>query len=259
MKPISLLTILTLFFTFNIGLQAQPKSLAIMGANTNKSASGIMDKILSAHGIANWKKQRTLSFTIPKGEEKEVHTIDIRNRKDRVVGNSFSMGFNGESTWILNLDDSKKRNPKLYHNLMFYFYAMPFVLADAGITYEMAEPIMVKGVSYPGIKISFADGIGASSKDNYFVHYNATTYKMEWLGYTFTFGSDVTSNKVNWIHYGEWQDVKGVLLPKSISWHNFKDGKIKEAKNTVLFNEVKLLDKVDASLSEIPEKAKIIE
>ena len=48
--------------------------------------------------------------------------------------------------------------PKFYYNLMFYFYAMPFILADDGIVYEDVKPLDIEGKSYPGIKISYESG-----------------------------------------------------------------------------------------------------
>ena len=60
-------------------------------------------------------------------------------------------------------------NPKFYYNLMFYFYAMPFILADDGIKYTDAEPLVFEGKSYPGIKISYEAGVGESPEDEYVI------------------------------------------------------------------------------------------
>ena len=93
-----------------------------------------LGKIFEKHGgITTWKKAQILSFN--KGEE--VHTVSLHSRKTVVNTPEYSLGFDGKEVW---LDEVKKGafkgNPAFYYNLYFYFYAMPFVLADDGISYE---------------------------------------------------------------------------------------------------------------------------
>ena len=126
------------------------------------------------------------------------------------------------------------------HNLMFYFYAMPFVLADSGIKYDTTEDLKIDNKTYPGIKITFDSGVGSSPGDEYYLHYDPETYKMTWLGYRATFDGNKQPEQPNWINYDDWEAVDGILLPKAITWHAVKDGVIKEAKNTVNFENVSL-------------------
>jgi len=81
-------------------------------------------------------------------------------------------------------DSTSNGNPEFYYNVMFYFYAMPFVLADDGIIYGDIAPLEFEGTAYPGISISYKEGVGSSSKDEYFIYYNPETYQMaiKWLG-----------------------------------------------------------------------------
>ena len=53
---------------------------------------------------------------------------------------------------------------------MFYFYAMPFILADDGIIYEDVAALKFEGKSYPGIKISYESGVGESPEDEYILY-----------------------------------------------------------------------------------------
>lgn len=81
-------------------------------------------------GLSVWRKMQTLSFN--KGEE--VHTADLRYRKTVVNTPKYSLGFNGKEVWLSEAEKGTyKGNPAFYYNLYFYFYAMPFVLADNGI------------------------------------------------------------------------------------------------------------------------------
>lgn len=217
-------------------------------------------KVFEAHGgLENWKEKRTLTFTIPKPEAAETHTIDLYDRRDKIEMPEASMGFDGDKVWLMDGNDSYKGNPAMYHNLMFYFYTMPWVLADDGISYDEAEPLQFEGTSYPGIHFSFDAGIGASPKDDFYLYYEPETHQMAWLGYTFTFGSDSTSEDVSYIRYADWMKVDDVMLPKTLTWYNNEGITIKDAKDPVPFENVSLSEtaKPDA-FYEMPENAKAV-
>lgn len=175
-----------------------------------------ISKVFTTHGgIDAWRKAKVLSFN--KG--KEVHTVDLQTRKTVVNHPKYSLGFDGNEIW---LDEEKKgdfkSNPAFYYNLYFYFYAMPFVLADDGIRYENAAGISADGITYPGIKISYKANVGASPDDNYIIYYHPETHQMEWLAYTVTFKSKKTSDRYNLIKYNKWINVNGLILPEEITW-----------------------------------------
>ena len=46
------------------------------------------------------------------------------------------------------------------------------------------------------------------------------------------------SDNVRWIHYADWQEVNGLVLPKSITWHNYEGRKILEPASTITFESV---------------------
>jgi len=176
----------------------------------------VLGKVFEKHGgIDNWRKAKTLSFN--KGEE--AHTIDLQSRKTIIQSPKYSLGYDGKEVWLSEKDSGAYRgDPAFYHNLFFYFYAMPFVLADDGIIYEDAEAITFEGKKYPGIKISYEANIGTSPDDNYIIYYDAETCQMQWLAYTVTFRSKSPSDKYNLIKYGEWETVNSLILPKTITW-----------------------------------------
>ena len=179
-------------------------------------------KVFAKHGgINTWRKAQVLSFN--KGEE--VHTTDLHSRKIVINSPKYSIGFDGNEVW---LDEEKEGNYKgnkdFYYNLYFYFYAMPFVLADNGITYDKVDDLTFEETNYPGYKISYASDKGTSPDDNYIVYYNPKTYQMEWLAYTVTFKSKSPSDKYRLIKYNKWENVNGLVLPKELTWYK-KDEK----------------------------------
>ena len=238
------------------------KKEAIVSNDTIESAIEVktypdaLEKVFKAHGgVAKWKEQQTLTYVVPKPNNPETHTVDLQNRNERIDTPKYSIGFDGKA-WVLNGEESYKGNPEFYHNLMFYFYAMPFVLADDGIIYSETDDLVFEGKSYPGIRISYNEGVGISPKDEYFLHYDAETHQMQWLGYTVTYRSGEKSDKVNWIRYNDWATYSGLTLPNSISWYKVEEGTITELRNTVPFEKVNVSDKaLSADFYNKPEKA----
>ncbi|MEM9076883.1 MAG: DUF6503 family protein [Bacteroidota bacterium] len=220
-----------------------------------------LGKVIEKHGgLDVWKQQRTLVYALQKPDFREVHTIDLYSRKDRIDTEIFSMGFDGENAWLLDADKKYTGNAGFYHNLIFYFYAMPFVLADSGIVYTDTEDLVFEGKSYPGIEISYESGVGASSKDQYYIHYDPDTYQMAWLGYTVTYRSGEVSDNVKWIRYDDWTTVDGLVLPNSISWHKYEGRNLLEPANTLPFESASLSKEAkDAGFYEKPEGGEFVE
>lgn len=180
-----------------------------------------LGKVFQTHGgIKAWRKAQILSFN----KDDEVHTADLQTRKTVINHPKYSLGFDGKNVW---LDEEKegdyKGNPEFYYNLYFYFYAMPFVLADDGIEYEKVAAISYEGVNYPGYKISYKANVGNSPDDNYIVYYNPKTYQMEWLAYTVTFKSKQPNENYHIIKYNTWENVNGLVLPQEIIWYDMDE------------------------------------
>lgn len=200
-----------------------------------------LQNILNAHGgLDSWDGYKTLSFTIPGEPISEVHTIDLHSRKDRVDRDSVALGFDGNSVWLHDPGNNYTGKPEFYHNLMFYFYAMPFVLADPGIIYEETEALVVNDTTYAGLQISFEPQTGVSANDEYYLYYDTQNYQMRWLGYTATFGAEEKSDQITYIAYNDWQTVGEVVLPRSITWYASENGKPTTPRRTVNFENLSL-------------------
>ncbi|WP_179352605.1 DUF6503 family protein [Winogradskyella vidalii] len=219
-------------------------------------------KVFDAHGgIDAWNKMHTLSFTITKPTGKEKTTKDLKTRAELIETPTYSQGFDGETLWINEKDgNAYKGKPQFYKGLMFYFYGMPFVFGDNGISYEETESLVFEGKTYPGILISYEAGVGESSDDQYKIFYDAETGQMEWLAYTVTFGKPEGSPDFHFIRYNNWQTVNGLVIPKSIDWYNYENNLPTEKRNTVEFTDVVLSEEaLDMSMFSRPESAKVID
>lgn len=180
-----------------------------------------LNKVFTAHGgYGNWNKMKQLSFTLPKKNTSESHLIALKSRKTIIRATDYTIGFNGKEVWMNKDGKFPVERTRFYHNLYFYFYAMPFILSDKGIEYEKIIDLEFEGVKYPGYKISYQSNIGDSPDDNYFVYYDKETFQMKWLGYTVTYGDDKPNTEIHYINYNDWETVNGLLLPKSLQWYN---------------------------------------
>ncbi len=185
-----------------------------------------LQKIFAKHGgLDAWQKMHAMSYEIVSEEDgNEAQFIDLKNRREKIEAPTFITGYDGNDFWLDADTSIYKGNPIFYHNLMFYFYAMPFVLADDGINYNETAPLEFEGTTYPGFQITYNNDVGVSPKDEYFIHYDPETFQMAWLGYTVTYFSNAKSKKIKWIRYDDWKKVSGLVLPNSMSWYDLVDG-----------------------------------
>ncbi|MEP5614420.1 MAG: DUF6503 family protein [Cyclobacteriaceae bacterium] len=232
----------------------QQSEAQVATAPVTSHHSETISKIFEAHGgYANWASMKQLSYM--KGGESTI--TNLENRKIKLVSDEMTVGFDGENVWVTpdTVDASRSR---FYHNLYFYFYAMPFVVGDPGAFYEDVESMEIKGATYNGVKVSYGEGVGDSPDDFYIIWYNPETYKMEWLMYTVTFRSGEANENYRLIKYDQWGDVEGVNLPTTIQWHTYEEGVVGDMRNEVLFEEIKLSTEAPSEdLFEMPEGAQI--
>lgn len=247
--PLVLLTILLITGCKNNeeGRRPLPKDISQTDITTSIYPENI-SKVFDAHGgIDNWNTMKTLSFSINRPNGKEVITTDLKTRAERIDAPTYTLGFDGIKLWVDEKEGvGYQGNGRFYKGLMFYFYAMPFVLADNGIIYNKAKPLNFEGKTYPGILISYEPGIGVSPDDQYVIYYDSKTGQMQWLSYTVTFGKDEKSKDFYFIRYNNWQIINGLLMPESMDWYNCENNLPIDKRNTVIFSDV-LLSKEQAN------------
>lgn len=205
-----------------------------------------MTSVLEKHGgINNWNAFNTLTYEFEKKGIIEKQIIDLKSRRIRIEQEKFNIGFDGNEAWVEQLDtNTYKGNARFYHNLYFYFYSMPFVLADNGIKYSKTEALSIDSIEYPGIKISYNQSVGDSPEDNYVLYYDKKTKQAEWLGYTVTYFNGMPTDKLHYLKFESWQNVNGLLLPKTLAWYNLDiENNTKKVKSKMTFKNVKLSSK----------------
>lgn len=249
----------TFLFLFIVVFACQPtkKEASVIQEPTYvkpKHHSEAIANVFKAHGgFEAWSKMKSLSYL--KGDEQTV--TNLKNRKIRLESPKMTVGYDGSDVWVLP-DSADASRARFYHNLFFYFYAMPFVVGDPGAYYEDVPMKEILGKNYKGVKVSYGAGIGDAPDDNYIVWYDPDSYQMEWLMYTVTYRSSEPSDNYSLIRYAEWVEVNGLTLPQSFQWYEYKNDSVGQPTRIAEFQNIEVTDVAPSeSLFEKPEGSQI--
>jgi hypothetical protein len=241
----------------------QPETVQV---DVSKYPQGLQDVFQTHGGLQKWSEMQTLTYTMPKETGYEIHTVDLKNRNTLVEGPGFKLGSDTGKVWIAQDTVAfPVERARFYHNLMFYFYAMPFILADDGIVYSDAPALVKDGISYTGLKIGYKANVGDSPDDEYVLYYHPETKRMEWLSYTVTYGKNEKSPNFKFIRYGDWQEVNGLILPQTLNWYNVENNLPTTVQTEGPYAAVKFtkvdLDKagMDAGFYKMPKNGKLVD
>ena len=191
------------------------------GRQEEKSLN-LFEKAIAAHGgIEKWKNQKQFSFTVTshRGDQssQEEITTDLNKRYERIRGDGYELGYDGENYWQTREDTSmQKKNTRFIINLQFYFLAMPFVLTDPGVNIEEMGTGSMAGKEYDVLKATFDAGTGVAPEDQYILYLDPKTHKLAYMLYSVTYFNKENAEKYNANHYASWQEVDGLLLPEKI-------------------------------------------
>lgn len=219
-----------------------------------------LQKVFEAHGgLEKWNEMNSLTYRYRRGERREVHQVDLKSRKVRLEGGDWVIGFDGKEVWVSPSKASYGGNSaRFYHNLIFYFFSMPFVLSDPGIKYETLDPTTIKGKKFDRIRITFNDGVGDAPKDEYIICFDPTTYEMEWLYYTVTYFSNEVGSSYNALHYDKWEEVNGLKLPTLMIGYKTSGDSVTEKRYESYFENIEISSALyNPLIFEIPEAAEI--
>lgn len=211
-------------------------------------------KVFDAHGgYESWTNLKTLSYE--SGGSKTL--VDLQNRYTRIESESQTVGFDGENVWVYPPSENADRQ-RMRYNLMFYFYAFPFVVGDPGVNYEVLEEVELEGKIYNSVKVSYNSGVGDSPNDSYIICSDPQTNQMQWLMYTATFGGE-SKDRYSLIKYEGWQNFAGVLLPTSLQWYGYAEGVVGEPRGeATTFENIQVSEEYPAmSNFEMPEGASV--
>lgn len=184
-------------------------------AENTRSYPDYFLEVMDAHGgLDQWNKFGSMQFQLTSNGNIETHIIDLKNRKNLINGNTFSIGYDGKQVWV---SPEKAAYPgksaRFYHNLYFYFYTIPFVLSDPGVKYEQLGNMELQEKKYNVIGVTFEDGVGKTPEDEYRLLIDPETNLMEWLLYTVTFFDGQESDNFNALNYKKLSGAPEPAVP----------------------------------------------
>lgn len=209
-----------------------------------------MNQVLEAHGGLNvWDQKGSVSFQMDyiRGDDtttEQFHT-DLKSRREKISGKGYTMGFDGEDYWQV-LEDStlEPKNVRFLTNLQFYFFAIPFVLADPGVNYENLGEKRFNQETYDLIRVTFDNGTGVASEDQYLLYLDQATHRLAILQYSVTFFNPENAEKYNTLEYGNYREVDGLLVPGEMkglkldeSTGQYVDGNRKKVFTNISFSD----------------------
>ncbi len=196
--------------------QAEADAPALM--KVAKEVSPLLNPVLEAHGgIQAWDEFGALSFVAQYGSDRqESFLLDLISRQERIVGAGYTLGYDGVNYWQVLEGETKPKNPEFLINLQFYFFGMPFVLADEGVNISTLPNRSIAGKEYEVLKATFGDGVGVASKDQYLLMIDPDSKQLSYLLYSVTYFDAGRAERYNAAHYAEWQEVNGLQVPKTM-------------------------------------------
>jgi len=257
MKKILHLLILILFVACQVKDENTTKAESTESTSATAHHNESITKIFQAHGgYDTWLSMNTMSYQFGGVET----IVDLQHRYTVNLGENQQVGFDGQNVWV-NPPSDNAEGQRMRYNLMWYFYAFPFVVGDPGVRYEDLDPKVLDGLRYNAVKISYEDGVGDSPKDNYIILTDPETDQMKWLMYTATFGGEERKTEYSLIRYDGWKYRGGLLLPTNLQWYNYEAEALKGARGQArVFEQVKVTKEIaDPSIFAAPEGAYIIE
>ncbi len=204
-------------------------------ASSNLQAQ--LDEALKAHGgVEAFRQFGTLQYDLkgfpfgPKAPLNDRQLFDLYSRRALITSETYRIGFDGHQVWI-NDPDALAIPARFYAFTPFYFFGLPFFFADPGCKHESLGTKTLDGNEYEVVKFFFEAGIGDTPDDNYVAYFDKETHLLKLVHYIVTYpafsrGKSPEELERHAIVYDEWQEVDGLLVPKEVSSHGWKEGKL---------------------------------
>ena len=220
-----------------------------------------LDRCLEAHGgLTKWRSyagvEYDLTWKSAKGEKKDHQLFDLHNRTGLITSEKYTLGSDGHEVWIKpGLDALGGTPPRFYFGTPFYFFGLPFVLADPGAKQESLGKKMFQDQEYDAVKVTFGKGAGDTPDDYYVLYLNPKTAQLKLAYYIVTFpmmrkGRPVEQLEPHAIVFQDWQKVDGLLVPQEAPFYKWTGDNIEgEPLGQLTFSQVRFL-------KEAPDAAK---
>jgi len=234
------------------------------------SSKAQLDESYAAHGgLETFKEFNVVEYDLKDwpfssvGELNDHQLIDLNSRRILITGDTYKIGFDGSEVWITpNMEALGGIPPRFYSSTPFYFFGLPFLLADNGVNLESLGTKKLRGTEYKVVKASFDNGIGDTPDDDYVAYINKETNQLKLVLYTVTYpalmkGKTIEELEYRAAVYDEWQEVDGLIVPKKLSFYVWTDDTLAETpRGSIRFENVSFKkESPDPAIFQKPEGA----
>jgi len=152
-------------------------------------ADAIINSAIEAHGgdlydKANYAfvfRNKEYRFANNKGEY--TYSVKNKNTFDVTENGNFKRAINGNQIALSEKDSNKYKNSL---NSVIYFATLPHKLKDNSVNKKYIEEIVIKGLHYDAIEITFnEEGGGEDHEDVFYYWVNQSTKKIDYLAYSY--------------------------------------------------------------------------
>ncbi|MEM9325754.1 MAG: hypothetical protein AAGA85_08865 [Bacteroidota bacterium] len=256
-KPYAFLGLIILSVACSTPQPAEQSSDNSQAAPQPRVYPEVLAKAFEVHGgIDNWSQMQTLAYDIVKESGNERQLIDLPNRKVHLSTDNWTVGFDGQDVWVMPDSAAVGRmNARFYHNLVFYFFALPYLAADPGVNYEDLGKATVNGTDYDRILMTFDGGVGDAPDDKYILYFDGEGV-LGLINYSVTYFDTSRADQFNAIAYQDWTSFNGVLLPKTMVGYRWQGDSLGEERYTRRFDNIELsAEPTDPALFTKPDGA----
>ena len=218
-----------------------------------------------AHGgLDTWRAQRSARYTFERTvgdtSTQDEQRVDLHDRFVRITGDDFVLGFDGTDAWVapdLNAFPFDS-DPRFYTSTYFYFWAMPFLLADPGVIATDAGTTTLNGTTYNVTEIRYEDDVGDSPDDLYIAYTDAETHELDVLRFSVTYGGRESEPDMALV-FDEWTTINGLKLPTESHYRVWEDDALGDPAGPVLqYHDIELrTEPLAPGLFERPHDAEV--
>jgi hypothetical protein len=231
----------------------------------------LVARAIEAHGgLLAWYEAGTVELEFdyaPRSGEDRRHTfqrLDLwraRAHHEEVDGDA-TFGWDGEEAWIAPDAEAFPSPARFWALTPHYFFAIPFVLADEGVRYEVLEDAAFDGVDHRLVKITYEAGTGDAPDDYYVVYLHPETHRVAALRYVVSYPGFFpegghTPEKL--MRYEALEEEAGLLVPHALPTFAFDAvaGTIGERVTDITITRVRFGETYPAALFARPEGAAV--
>lgn len=198
--------------------------------------SEVLSRALKAHGgLERWQSYGTMEYDLrnlmlgPKAPLNDQHLVDLKGRYHLIRSERYTLGFDGQEGWITPGIETLELPPRFYAFGNLYLWAQPFVLADEGSVPVDAGQTDFEGKTYNVVHIGY--GSGDTPDDQYVAYFEPDSGRLHLIIFSVTHPAVLGDKPIEEaprkaLIFKKYQAVGGLLIPQTVGFHDWKDGRL---------------------------------